>query len=149
MSAGNNFARYVPTRPGSAVNKGLVTHIGSGGGTTSIVVANAAGNTISGQTALHDNSQNLLAALTASRNSTPVYLNGANAPFNAATVFTNANSAPGKLILANGVIINQPWVIRSNALAVMEGGQNGSTSFSFYPTVILAGNSFAFTLLAM
>jgi len=146
---GTNFASYVPTSPGSAVNKALVTTIISGGGTTSIVVANAAGNTISGQTALHDNSQNLLAALTASRNNTPVYLNGANAPFNAATVFTNANSAPGKLILATGVIINQPWVIRSNALGVMEGGQNGSTSFSFDPTAIIAGSSFAFPVVAM
>src|SRR5260370_35464325 len=67
------FPPYVPTSPGSAVNKYLATTIVSGGGTTSIVVANAAGNTVSAQTPLHDNSQNLRASRALGAFRTPVF----------------------------------------------------------------------------
>src|SRR5438309_1458029 len=99
---------YVPSAPGGTVNKYLATTIVSGGGTTGIAVANQAGNTISGVTALHDSSQNLLAATNASHFSTPVYVPG-GAVFNAATVFTNAKAANTKILLPQGVQINQPW----------------------------------------
>jgi len=96
-----NIPPYVPASPGSAVNKYLATTIVSGGGTASIVVANAAGATASGQTALHDNSANLLACMNASRFGTPCYIPlAANPPFNAATVFTGTNSGNGHLFMA-------------------------------------------------
>src|SRR5260370_39473375 len=113
---------YVPSSPGSAVNKYLATTIVSGGGTINIVVANAAGNTISGQTALHDNSQNLLAATNASHFSTPVYANLANAPFNAATIFTNAKAGNTEIWLPAGFTINPPWVVKANG-AIFRGGE--------------------------
>src|SRR5216684_2983467 len=141
-----NIPSYVPASPGSAVNKYLATTIVSGGGTTSIVVANAAGNTISGQTALHDNSQNLLAATTASRSTTPVYIPvGGNPPFNAATVFTNTN-ASNVHILTAGLSINQPWVVRAGGF-VLEGQRNSTTSFQFGNLATLTGAGSAFPVL--
>src|SRR5712692_1564300 len=113
-----NIPSYVPSSPGSAVNKYLPTTIVSGGGTTGIVVANAAGNTISGQTALHDNSQNLLAATAASRGTTPVYIPvGGNPPLSAATVFTSANAGNAHILTA-GLSISQPWVVRAGGFVL-------------------------------
>jgi hypothetical protein len=141
-----NIPPYVPSSPGSAVNKYLATTIVSGGGTTGIVVVNAAGNTISGQTALHDNSQNLLACMTASRFATPCYIpSAANPPFNAATVFVSANSGNGHLLLSSSVGLNQPWVNRVSSV-VFEGYRNQSTSFAYGQFVPLSGggpNSYA------
>ena len=139
---GANFPTYVPTTPGSAVNKYLATTIVSGGGTTSIVVANAAGNTISGVTALHDNSQNLLAALNASKNSTPVYANLSNAPFNAATVFTFSNSSNTELDLPTGASLNQPWVIIGSGYTFKGGQPVGGNSFQQEGVVNVGGNAF-------
>ena len=138
------IAGYVPSSPsGSPVNKYLATTIVSGGGTTSIVVANAAGNTISGQTALHDNSQNLLAATAASHFSTPVYIPViANPPFNAATVFTSANASNVRILTA-GLTINQPWVVRAGGF-VLEGQRNNSTSFAFGQVAVLTGGGSAY-----
>src|SRR5229473_1819459 len=141
-----NIPSYVPASPGSAVNKYLATTIVSGGGTTGIVVANAAGNTISGQTALHDNSQNLLAATAASRGITPVYIPvGGNPPFNAATVFTSTN-ANNAHILTAGLTISQPWVVRAGGF-VLEGQRNSTTSFQFGNLATLTGAGSAFPVL--
>jgi hypothetical protein len=138
---GSRVPSYVPSAPGNTVNKWLATTIVSGGGTTSIVVANAAGATVSGQTALHDNSQNLLAATNASHFSTPVYV-PAGAPFNATTVFTGAKSSNSKILLPTGITINQPWVVKTNGIT-FEGGQpNGASSFVFEnPAQIVGGGS--------
>jgi len=144
MPAGN-IPSYVPSSPSaSPVNKYLATTIVSGGGTTSIVVANAAGNTVSGQTALHDNSQNLLAATAASRFGTPVYipLAGGNPPFNAATVFTSSNANQSHVLTA-GLVINQPWVVRAGGL-VFEGQRNSSTSFAFGNLAAITGGGSAY-----
>src|SRR6266849_6427546 len=140
---------YVPSSPGSAVNKYLATTIVSGGGTTSLVVANAAGNTISGQTALHDNSQNLLAAMNVSHFFTPVYANLANAPFNAKTVFSSAKAANTELWLPAGAIINQPWVVKTNGI-LFRGGQNvGSNSFQLENLVNITGGGSAYPVVIL
>src|SRR6266705_1341029 len=142
-----NIPPYVPSAPGSAVNKYLATTIVSGGGTTSIVVANAAGNTISGQTALHDNSQNLLACVTASRQQTPCYIpTGVNPPFNAATYFQNSIGSNAHIFIAGGVNLNQPWVLRSNGIVFEGQRNNGQTGFNFLNSAQLTGggnNSYA------
>jgi hypothetical protein len=133
---------YVPSSPGSAVNKYLATTIVSGGGTTSIVVANTAGVTASGQTALHDNSQNLLACMTASRNGTPCYIPlAANPPFEAATVFTSANSGSAHLLMPS-LNLDQPWVVRGGGV-FLEGQRNGgSASFLYNNAASISGNAF-------
>jgi len=141
-----NVPPYVPASPGAAVNKYLATTLVSGGGSTGIVVANAAGATVSGQTALHDNSANLLACMNASRFATPCYIPSAtNPPFNAATVFTGTNSGNGHLFMAANVNLNQPWVNRAAGI-VFEGHRNHNTSFSNGQAVQLTGggnNSYA------
>lgn len=121
---------YVPTTPGAAVNKYLATTIVSGAGTVNIVVANNAGNTISGQTALHDNSQNLRAALASHSGNTPVYLNGTNTPFNATTVFDSSHSGT-RLLLPVGLNIRQPWVINAGGYNFEGGFNRCSDSFQF------------------
>jgi hypothetical protein len=141
-----NIPPYVPASPGAAVNKYLATTVVSGGGTANIVVANAAGATASGQTALHDNSANLLACMSASRSGTPCYTPlAANPPFNGATVFTGTNSGNGHLFMAGNIGINQPWVNRAGGI-VFEGYRNHNTSFAHGQAVQLAGggnNSYA------
>src|SRR5258708_31266693 len=66
-----NIPPYVPGSPGSAVNKYLPATIVSGLGTATIVVANAAGQTINHQTAPHDNSQKPPACVPRSKPQTP------------------------------------------------------------------------------
>ena len=67
--AGQVFPDYVPaTAPSSATNDPLTTTIVSGAGTTSIVVANAASQKASAQTAWFDDGPTLLAAATAAAN---------------------------------------------------------------------------------
>ena len=148
--SGGNIPSYFPSTPGSAVNKYLATTIVSGGGTTSIVVANAAGATTSGQTALHDNSQNLLAATNASHFSTPVYIPASSSPpFNATTVFTSAKAANTKIVIPTNLGINQPWVVKTNGIK-FEGGENvGSNSFQFGLTINLSGGAFAYPVLVV
>ena len=136
------FPPYVPTSPGSAVTKYLATTIVSGGGTTSIVVANAAGNTISGQTALHDNSQNLRAALAAGAFNTPVRVN-AGAVFNAATLFDGSHGGNAQVWLPSGVTVNQPWVVRTS-MSFKGGESNVSTSFTFRPQVSFQATGYAY-----
>ena len=136
------FPPYVPSSPGSAVNKYLATTIVSGGGTTSIVVANSAGNTISGQTALHDNSQNLRAALAAGSLSTPVRVN-AGAVFNAATVFDGAHGNSAQVWLPYGAGVNQPWVVRT-AMSFKGGENRTTTSFTMRPQVAFFAGQYAY-----
>lgn len=121
---------YVPGTPGSAVNKYLATTIVSGGGTVNIVVANAAGNTIGGQPAAHDNSQNLLATAVVSHFGTPVYV-APGLTFNATTIFNNIKAANTNILLPGGAAINQPWVVKTNGIKFTGGQSNGTTSFQF------------------
>src|SRR5882762_9136347 len=62
----NTAPSYVPTTPpGSAQPGYLATTIVSGGGTTSLTLATAAGTTVTNGAVLHDNSPNLKAAIQA------------------------------------------------------------------------------------
>ena len=138
---------YVPSSPGSAVNKYLATTIVSGGGTASITVANQVGNTISGVTALHDNSQNLLAATNLSHFFTPVYANLANAPFNATTVFSSTKASNTEIWLPVGAIINQPWVVTTGGILFRGGQMNGAGSFQLENVVNLSGGGSAYPVM--
>jgi len=139
---GGAFPPYVPSLPGSTVNKYLATIIVSGGGTTSIVVANPAGNTISGQTALHDDSQNLRAAVAAGAFSTPVRVNG-GAVFNAATVFDGSHGGNAQVWLSVGATVNQPWVVRTS-MSFKGGENNVATSFTFRSEVPFNASGYAY-----
>lgn len=140
--SGGNIPAYVPTNcANGAVNKYLPTTIVSGGGTTSIVVANNAGATIGGVAALHDNSQNYLAALSVSRGGTPVFIDY-NAPFNAATVLINSIASTTHTRFAN-LSLNQPFVIKSGGI-VLEGLQNHTPAFE--SMAVITGNAFPLML---
>jgi hypothetical protein len=129
---------YVPSTPGVAVNKYLPTTLVSGGGTPNITVANNAGNSIGGVPALHDNSQNWLKLLAASRFVTPVYISQSNMPFNAATVITNSIGSATHTRLV-GLTINQPIVLQSGGI-VFEGLQNSTPAYA--PMAVISGNAF-------
>jgi hypothetical protein len=63
---------YIPTTPpGSAGNDYLVTTISSGAGTTTLTLANAPSNSVSGTTILFDNTPNFITAATTYQNSYP------------------------------------------------------------------------------
>ena len=145
--SGANIPSYVPsTPPVSAVNKYLVSTIVSGAGTTNIVLANQAGATVSGATALHDNSKNLLTALNASHFGYPVYVPG-NAIFNATTTFSSALTSNTEIILPRGASISQPWIVKTNGIVFTGGQGTGSDSFEFGNHVQLVGSNFAFPTL--
>lgn len=139
--------RYIPTTPPvSAQNKYLAATIVSGGGTKNIVVADPAGNTLSGQLALHDNSQNLLAALSANRNSMAVQIPwSSNPPFNATTNFSNSKTSNTKLYIPS-LQLNQPWVINTSGIVFEGASQNQGGSFVFDTQVRLSGNALPLVL---
>ncbi len=129
---------YVPaTPPGSAQPGYLATTIASGGGTTTLTLANAASTTATSQTVLHDNSVPLKNALKAADNALggEVYIpNGAAAPFwvfNATTDMSavSLSSVERLHINSNAVWLNEPWVVH-NGMEI-EGEPHVTTSFSY------------------
>src|SRR5713101_584910 len=145
----NTAPSYVPTAPPGSTQPGyLVTTIVSGGGTTSLTLANAAGSTVTNGTVLHDNSPNLKAAIQAA------YTVGGGAayisngmgyvPFNSTmdltNGLTNVFSYSVKIHSNNNfVIINQPWILRSSV--DIEGEPHQTTSFSYVNGSQFGGNA--------
>jgi hypothetical protein len=117
---------YVPsTAPAADIPGYLATTIVSGGGTTSLVVANAAGTSVSGQTAQHDNSQvlrNLLGTVYSAHGGIirfPVLPSNSTLsfPFNATTNLqsvSNSTSASVR-IEVSAITLNQPIAISPNS----------------------------------
>jgi hypothetical protein len=65
---------FIPaTPPGSAQNDWLVTKVSSGGGTTTLTLANAAINGVSGATVQHDDTSNINYAITQNANGATIY----------------------------------------------------------------------------
>ena len=131
---------YVPgTPPGSAQPGYLATTIASGGGTTTLTLANAAGTTASSQTVLHDNSvplKNTVQAAASAGGGTVYIPNGGSAPFwvfNATTDFTSGISFGVSIVRihvnSSNVWVNQPWIVRSGM--DFEGEPRVTTSFSY------------------
>ena len=135
----SNAPSYVPATPSGSAQPGyLVSTIVSGGGTTSLTLANAAGSTVSSATVLHDNSLNLKAAIQAAYNvgGGAVYIsNGAfYVPFNAAMDLTNGltNTFSYSVKIHSNddfVVVNQPWILRSSIDIEGEPHQSGSFSY--------------------
>ncbi|MGA2481736.1 MAG: hypothetical protein ABSF92_01295 [Candidatus Acidiferrales bacterium] len=143
---------YVPTSaPGSAQNGYLATTIVSGGGTTSLTLANAAGATVSSAVVLHDNSVNLLNAVAAAVSSGggTVYfsttLTGGNDvyPFNAATQLNSPTAGRQVRLLISGLpYLNQPFVLGSSY--TMEGSprNSGPSAFLYGYATRIGGSAF-------
>jgi hypothetical protein len=152
QDCGNNVSNapsYVPTSPPSIAQPGyLATTIVSGGGTTSLTLANAAGATVTNATILHDNSTNLKATIQAAYNAGggSVYLsNGMGyVPFNATMDLTsglsNTFTYSVKIHSNNDfVILNQPWILRGSV--DIEGEPHQSTSFAYVNGSTFSGSA--------
>jgi hypothetical protein len=146
----NNVPSYVPnTPPGSAQPGYLATTIISGGGTTSLTLANAATSTVSNAVVMHDNSVNLKAAIQAAYNAGggEVYISNGmgyvhfNSTLDLTNGLTGIFSYSVKIHTNNDfVLINQPWILRS-AIDI-EGEPHQTTSFSYVNgTQILGGGN--------
>jgi len=139
---------YVPAAPpASATPEYLVSTIASGGGTTTLTLANAASATVSNAAALHDNSLALKAAAQAAYNSSggTVYIpSGEGAfPFNAVTDFTsglsNTFTRTVRILAAGPLVLNQTIILRAGM--DFEGTPSAWGSFVYTPGGVLAGNA--------
>src|ERR1700722_8602506 len=137
--AAPNAPAYVPATPPSATQPGyLATSIVSGGGTTTLTLANAASTAASAQTVLHDNSVPLKnatqAAYTAGGGTVYIPNSLQFWPFNSTLDFTSGLTISGSLVVrihlnSGFVFLNQPWLIRSGM--DLEGEPHNITSFSY------------------
>jgi hypothetical protein len=138
--AAPNAPAYVPSTPPGAAQAGyLATTISSGGGTTTLTLANAAGTTASSQTVLHDNSLNLKAAIQAAYNANggSVYIPSAGFNywvFNSTLDLTSGLSVSGPVsvgvhVNSSTVFLNQPWIPRFGM--DFEGEPRVNTSFTY------------------
>jgi hypothetical protein len=151
-----NAPAYVPSTPPGSTQPGyLATTIVSGGGTTTLTLANAATTSATSQTVLHDNSVPLKNAIQAAYTAGggTVYIPNIlqNWLFNSTLDFTTGLSVPGSLVVrlhlnSNLVFLNQPWLLRAGM--DIEGEPHVITSFSYvngaqmiantaYPMIIL------------
>jgi hypothetical protein len=150
-----NAPAYVPATPPASTQPGyLATTIVSGGGTTTLTLANAAGTNASSQTVLHDNTVPLLNAVTAADNAIggTVYIpNGGSTPywvFNSTADFSALSlSAVERVhINSNAVLLNQPWIIHSGM--DFEGEPHVTTSYSYVNGAqIVANNAYPMFIL--
>jgi hypothetical protein len=139
---------YVPSAPpASAAPEYLVSTIVSGGGTTSLTLANSAGATVTNAAALHDNSLALKAAAQAAYNNQggTVYIPSGNGylPFNATTDFmaglSNTFTRTVRILVAGGMILNQTIILRSGM--DFEGAPSQWGSFVYTPGAFISGNA--------
>jgi hypothetical protein len=129
---------YVPASPpGSAANQWLATTIVSGGGTTSLTLAKTAGKTVTGATALHDNSANVLAvcAVMAANTGGTVYFpvpspQGLVYPINSTL---NLSSCPGavRLQVASPLRVNESIIPKGGSAIEGVPGSNSGQFPSF------------------
>jgi hypothetical protein len=143
---------YVPAAPPAAATpEYLVSTIVSGGGTTTLTLANNAGTTVSAKTVLHDNSLPLKAAAQAAFNNgggtvyIPATVLGATFPFNATTDFTTGISNGGygvRILINNALTLNQTVIPRQGM--DFEGMPESVTSFSYVPAAPIGGSAHPF-----
>jgi hypothetical protein len=145
----NTAPGYVPTTPPGAAQPGyLATTIVSGGGTTSLTLANSASTTVSSGAVLHDNSVNLKTAIQAAYTAgggTVFISNGMgyvhfNSTLDLTNGLINTFSYSVKIHSNNDfVLINQPWILRT-AIDI-EGESHQTTSFSYVNGSQFLGNA--------
>ena len=154
-AAPTNVPAYIPATPPASAQAGfLATTISGGGGTTSMTLAAAAGTSVSNVTVQHDNSTNLIAALTAAsgQGGGTVYIpsvaaNGSSAVFWPFTATTNLTTVPtitsssADRILINGYVgVNQPWILRGNL--TIEGETKRVSSFMYVGGAQVGGTAY-------
>ena len=140
---------YVPATPsGSAQNQYLATSIASGGGTTTLTLANAASNSVTSQTVLHDNTANLYSAITAASNAgggtvyIPNVATGTSQqlwPFNSTMDTSGLLNRVVRIHINGAVNLAQPWILRNTA--DVEGEPHAGTSFQYVNTTAISGNA--------
>jgi hypothetical protein len=145
-----NVPAYVPSTPPGAAQPGyLATTIASGGGTTTLTLANAAGTTASSQTVLHDNSiplKNAVQAASSAGGGTVYIPNGGATPF---WVFNGTTDFSSGIAFGSGIVrihvnssnvwVNQPWIMRSGM--DFEGEPRNTTSFSYVNGSAIIGST--------
>lgn len=136
------------TPPVSATNEPLVTTIASGAGTTSLVLANAATNTVSGATALFDDGVNLLAAKAAAA-ANPIYFPsdsaGGSYVINSYTNFSNGTNPSGLSIWQAGAItLNETLELPTGVGWSGDMGGSGaiSTAWNWSPARVVRASAF-------
>lgn len=136
------------TPPVSATNEPLVTTIASGAGTTSLVLANAATNTVSGATALFDDGVNLLAAKAAAA-ANPIYFPsdaaGGCYVSNSYTNFSNGTNPNGLSIWQAGCItLNETLELPTGVIWNGDTGGSGAVSapWNWSPTRLVRISAF-------
>ncbi|MBZ5540709.1 MAG: hypothetical protein LAN61_09345 [Acidobacteriia bacterium] len=146
MDGGTTFPSWVPsTPPVSATNEWLSTTIVSGAGTTSVTLANAATNAVSGATFLFDDVPGIMAAITA--------LNGSNNSrgilrfpsdfFNYYIINSYLTFPVGNVSVqaAGPLIVNETIEIPSGMYwNGHSGGTLAATSFALSPGEFVRGN---------
>jgi hypothetical protein len=130
---------YVPaTPPGSAQPGYLATTIVSGGGTTTLTLANAASTSATSQVVLHDNSVPLKNAVQAATNANggTVYIpNAGNQSwvFNGTTDFNSGITFTAGIVRvhlnSSAIFLNNPWIVRSGM--DFEGEPRTTSSFTY------------------
>jgi hypothetical protein len=142
---------YIPTTvPTVATNDMLATTILSGAGTTSLVLADNAGNTISGQTILFDDAVTFLAAAKAAVNSGAgtagplmIPMDGSGYSFVFNSPISIGSGATNKLIVLQkgNIWLNEPITTSNLAWYGQPAPLNGTISFAnqVTPTTIYFG----------
>jgi len=144
MSSAPTLPDWVPsTAPAAAKNGDLVTTIVSGGGTTTLTLANNAGNTVAGATTKFDNAPNIVTAFAATQGlgkGTLVFPAAPGATYVTASVITIPFSSSAVSVQVGGLIaLGDSLTYNSN---IIWSGQpvnpQGAPSFSFqnYPQIV-------------
>lgn len=136
------------TPPVSAINEPLVTTIASGAGTTSLVLANSATNTVSGATALFDDGVTLLVAKAAA-GANPIYFPsdaaGGSYVVNSYTNFSNGTNPNGLAIWQAGAItLNETLELPNGTIWNADIGGSGavSTAWNWSPSRLVRISAF-------
>ena len=145
-------AWYPLSAPASAGNGALVTTITSGGGTSSVVVANPATQSASGLTAYFDDAPTMQAACTAGLPVSQLRISSPPAS-NYYRLNSPVSCSGGTMVPAGEIIVNEPLTLTSVSLDASQGSQPcGFPAFGFnegaciqvggaYPGVIFKGTS--------
>lgn len=149
----SGYPAYIPSMPPSVSQPGyLSTTIVSGGGTNSMTVANAASNTATSQTVLHDNVPALKLALSTAQSDCggEVFIPQSgyqvfNSVFDTTAINVSSNCTSKIHINNTGVYINQPWILKQ---IVVEGETHYNSSFVTYPGSPIFGHGNPLFLLA-
>ncbi len=147
-----NSPSYVPATPPTSAQPGyLATTIASGGGTTTLALANAAGTTASSQTVLHTNGPNILECLQAAVNISGgtcripdgSALGGETWVVNSLVnleSLTNRFSSFNRLLVDGFLTLNQPLILVQNIK--IEGESKQSNSFEYEGMAFVSGNAY-------